>query len=316
MILNGFGEPLKMEVPYNFSIKLLEELKKPFYRDVVDFVYLPPFRGDDFGTRNKFVLGMKDRDSGDSLFPTTWEDYCWHVQKLKKTGIQVCLLVQNLLEPIDSEFLDRYAGLDFDVFTVCRWDAAVLIRERFPNVRIVSSITRKLSLAEFISGENVGKPFDQYVLFFPFCKDLESIKEVHSLGYRCSILVNSICSYDCEAHIHWYSGVIGNSDSLCMNSGISKYKNSIAIGKDFVKFAPYLTSIKLEGRHQSADVIIDNLRRYAHMLTFGSVADNSLGGSSNCVVMSRYLHPTKVAYDKYNGLHPTNGWASWNFENE
>lgn len=317
MLLNGFGEPLKMEVPYNFDPALLEELKKPRYKNIVDMIFTCPYIEDHNGAKKYYTAESKSH-LNILNFPKTWEEYVTHIRAIQATGHDCCLLVQDILKPMDSAVLQKYIDLGIKVFTVTRWDVALKIRELCPDARIVGSITRKVSFAEYKNDINVSA-FDEHVLYFPFNICLDRLQDLNN-KQKYVMLVNCGCSGLCPGHYHWYEDIIGKElkerNGSCKEM---KRKTGILMMPQLLpQFAKYIAKIKLQGREYPTNVLISDIRNYSDIILLGSTLNldniaNKTTLSYSLVKSSEYIQDA-VVYNKYPGFTLEDGWAEWNFK--
>lgn len=310
---------MKMEVPYNFDPAILEELKKPRYKDIIDMIFTCPFSEDHHGAKKHYRIFGSHLDAVSNQ-PKTWEEYVWHIKQIQETGHECCLLVQDLHKPIQPETIQKYLDLGIKVFTVTRWDAAKMIRRLCPEARIVGSITRKVSFAEFKNDVNVSA-FDEHVLYFPFNRGLDRMRELNN-KHKYVMLVNCGCAWTCPGHYHWYAGKGADGqesrrDKNPCKSGFSSLEISYRTDRLPV-IAPYIAKIKLQGREYSTPYLIHDLKEYSNfILNYDNSSKDKLFEkfSSNNAKDSTYLSEDIVT-EKYPSFEIEDGWAEWNFSTE
>lgn len=64
----------KFEVPYNFDMRLLNELNKSGFKENISCIYLPCFYLDGNNSRKNLIFEEK--------YPKTWEGYKEHLLKI------------------------------------------------------------------------------------------------------------------------------------------------------------------------------------------------------------------------------------------
>lgn len=243
----------KFEVPYNFDLELIKQLLP--YKDHVDFIYMPSYYEDGANTRKNLIL--------DGSVPSTWEEYVSHVNHIKE-NFNIGVLIQS---DCDIELIDKYYNLGIKIFVINNNELVLQAKEKYNDIRFILSITSVLSLEDIKT--NDYSMYDEIVLFFNFCRQVQLLKELPT-KYKYVLILNSHCVYNCDRCLtHWKL----NANTL------EEYKEKeIALAKDYcyifredrafiqpqdlIYFNEYITNYKLVDRLMSTDDIIYDVDRY------------------------------------------------------
>jgi hypothetical protein len=246
----------KFEVAYNFDKRLINYIVENNYQDFVEFVYMPPFWEDYSGAKRNLPnpeMGPEPRDK---------KVYESHVKNIVDNNLPLCILLQNKKQLLTKEMLEYYVKLGATSFTVNNDETAKMIKEYNSKLRVIASITKKLSYNDFISKDL--SMYDYFVLYFPFNRSLETLKKLPK-QYKYVLLVNCICGYTCPGEFHWFAGCDENGKELLIGppcqSGIPN--QTIAIFADNLDmFDPYAYGYKLQGREFPVETLKDHLDKY------------------------------------------------------
>lgn len=244
----------KFEVPYNFDISLIDELLP--YEEYIDFIYIPSYYEDGDNSRKDLVLKKS--------VPYEWEEYVSHLTNIQN-NFNVGVLIQ---ENCTIELIDKYYNLGIRIFVLNDNNLALEANEKYDDIRCILSITSVLSLEDIKN--NDYSMYDEIVLFFNFCRQVQLLKELPK-EYKYVLIPNSHCVYNCDRCLaHWRltadtvdeyeSKVDAIIDQYC--SGIFREDRAFIQPQDLVYFDEYITNYKLVDRLMSTGDIIYDIDRY------------------------------------------------------
>lgn len=176
------------------------------------------------------------------------------------------LLLQQNDNIMDNELLDWYINLGFKKFCVGSIQQAKVIKNISKEFEVVASITMKISPEQFKTDINLEKYFDKFVLWFPYNRDLETIKNLPK-KYKYILLVNCSCNKNCDGTHHWFADkeIEDNIKNTCPNVLFGKdYRQRILIRPtDLPVFNHYIDCYKLQGREYKTQDIIKDIVLYS-----------------------------------------------------
>lgn len=246
----------KFEVPYNFDMSLVDKLIP--YKEKADFIYLPSYFEDGENSRKDLILKGEVASS--------WEEYISHINKIKENGFDIGVLIQK---DSNIDLIDKYYNLGIKIFILNNNDLVLQTKEKFTDIRCILSITAVLSLEDIKN--NDYSMYDEIVLFFNFCRQIQLLKELPS-KYNYVLIVNSHCVYNCDrCSDHWnlktdtMEEYIKKADSLINNHCGNVFREDRAFihPQDLVYFNDYMTNYKLVDRLMSSEEIIYEIDRYS-----------------------------------------------------
>lgn len=123
----------KFEVPYNFDLELINELKKSDFRENISCVYLPCFYLDGGNSRKNLIFEEK--------YPKNWEEYKKHLLKIKEVS-QPAVLFQ---EKTTFDNIKKYYNLGVRLFYLTDDNLAKEMKASYKDVVTILSITRCLT---------------------------------------------------------------------------------------------------------------------------------------------------------------------------
>lgn len=245
----------KFEIPYNFDFKLIDELTP--YKDFVDFIYMPSFYADGGNSRKDLVLKEN--------VPMNWDEYISHIEYIQNNNFNIGLLIQ---ENCTIELIDKYYNLGIKIFVLNDNELTTEAKQKYDDIKCVLSITSVLSLDDIKN--NDYSMYDEIVLFFNFCRQIQLLKELPK-EYNYVLIPNSHCVYNCDrALAHWKL----NADTLeeydikvdniikgyC--SEIYREDRAFIQPHDLVYFNEYITNYKLVDRLMPTEDILYDIDRY------------------------------------------------------
>ena len=247
------------ELPYNFNkdgqyFECLNKYKNMF--KYIKFIYLPCFFS---GPIQNTRLELTKNE-----LPKTIEEWESHIERLKETGIDICILIQRYatIEMIE-ELIEKY---DIHIFTINDDELAKNLKSKYGDkIQLNLSITRVLTYDDILNTDL--SMYDNIVLFFYFNRHLNLIKKLPT-KYNYSLIVNTHCLWNCKMHDkHWFDGANFNGDLYCNTLKIKNrqlcMKNVGYIRPEDLKFFErYLGSYKLEGREFSSQHIFSIFKTY------------------------------------------------------
>ncbi|WP_373897907.1 hypothetical protein ACER0A_010265 [Haloimpatiens sp. FM7315] len=250
----------KYEIPYNFDLELLNFLDEKIDKNWIEFLFLSPFKEDSRNARSH-VENVK-REWGTYRVPETRKEYEKNIYEIQKRGYRPAVLFQEE-KPISKEKLKYYFKLGIKDFVVNCDELAMNIKDRNSNYNVVASITKIISAEDL--WKNDYSMYDKIVLYFPFNRAIDRIKELPS-KYKYVIIANSYCAYNCvEAKRHWSSNT---GQALKVNCIKENNKDKlIYIPPEYTYlFEPYVENFKLQGREYPTYVLADEIYYYYNKL--------------------------------------------------
>lgn len=247
----------QFEIPYNFDIQLIDFLK--IYNDInIHCIYLPPFK-EHYHSAKFYCEGIP------GSMPKTLEEYEKHISYINKNfPNKLMLLLQQNNILLSEELLNYYIKLGFTKFCVGSIEQANIIRQKNINYEIIGSITMKINNEKL--SENDCTSFNGFVLWFPFNRDIEAIKQLPQNFYYI-LLINCSCKTYCDGTHHWFvtspEEEIKNGTITCPQRQDLSFKTSILIPPDDLKyFDPYIKYYKIQGREYTTTKIINDIVKY------------------------------------------------------
>ena len=249
----------KFEVPYSFDEDII-----PYYAHYsthVNFLFLPPFYKDLMNTRTCLQSKVK----GFSYMPQTRKEYEYHLNLITERKLRFVVLWQDRESVISKECLDYYSKLGASGFIIANDKNAQIIKEYNSKLLVISSIVQRLCRG--ISTKNF-QYYDYCILFYPFTRSLDAIKQLSKLKDKLVIMPNSFCHTDCPGIQHWFVKDIRNFefDKLCPAYN-DNTKSTFIYPEHLYLFDNYVGGYKLQGREWSTDTIITACESYFNRLT-------------------------------------------------
>lgn len=244
----------KFEVPYNFDINLIEKLLP--YKEHIDFVYMSSFYEDGNNSRQEVLLRNN--------VPLTWNEYVEHVNEIQKY-FNIGVLIQN---DCTMELIEKYYSIGIKIFILNDSDLVLKVKEKYDDIKCILSITSVLSLEDIKN--NDYSMYDEIVLFFNFCRQVQLLKELPT-KYKYVLILNSHCVYNCDRCLtHWAL----REDTLekykekeleIMKDHCDIFREDRAFiqPQDLVYFNEYITNYKILDRLMYSDDIIYEIDRYS-----------------------------------------------------
>lgn len=244
----------KFEVPYNFDSILVNKLRP--YKEFIDFIYLPSYVED--GNNSRFDITLRQQ------YPKYWEEYETHLNIIQNE-FKVGLLIQY---DSNIEIIEKYYNLGVRIFILSNDDLVKEIKNKYDDVKCILSITNVSTLEDIQN--NDYSMYDEIVLFFNFCRQLQQVKELPS-KYKYTLMVNSHCIYNCNRCTdHWslkadtLEEYMNKVESITNGHCSDVYREDRAYiqPNDLVYFNDYITNYKLVDRLMSSDDIIYEIEKY------------------------------------------------------
>lgn len=254
-----------LEIPYNFDTNLIEFLKIYFSgrEQMIHSIYLPPYKND-YMAAKCYLPHEKSQRNVSSFYPQTREEYEYHIQKINKAfpNKAMILVQQNhgILQKIEL-YLNKYNIQQFCVGSTAQ---ARQLKELNNQLEITGSITMKITYDELVQLEKY-QDFTNFVLFFPFNRDLELIKKLPN-SFKYILLVNCACSIFCDGTHHWFANTPEKESAaavICPARNDMDIKHKIIVRPmDLEIFDPYISYYKLQGRECTTETIITDIVNY------------------------------------------------------
>lgn len=252
-----------LEIPYNFDKNLIFILYQiDPTGEKYNCIYLPPFKYDYVGAKHNYV--HTNNNSINKNFPQTREEYISHIQHINiyfKNKLMLLLQQQNCYMP--AHLINWYYNLGFKTFCVGSIKQAIIIRQLYPDVTIIGSITMKVTINDLQKEEyNI---FDGFVLFFPYNRNFDLIQKLPS-KYKYILLVNCNCDVICQGTHHWFANNTEEQKSFmhcphCYRP--EEWENIILIRPmDLKLFDPYISFYKLQGREYATTDLLRDVYLY------------------------------------------------------
>jgi hypothetical protein len=217
---------------------------------------LPPFKEDAINTRT--VIENPNRGTI-GYMPNTRKEYTKHLSYIKQKGLNLCVLWQDI-KPIDIEVMRFYQDVGVNGFVVANDLNASIIKSYDKNLLVISSITRKLLFDDLLD-KDFGC-FDGIVLFFPFTRGLNAIKELIHIKEKLILMPNTVCFTDCFATHHWFpkNKELKQDDFCFAPNNIDKC--CFIYPEYLYLFDNYIGGYKLQGREYPTKEIIKTAEAY------------------------------------------------------
>ncbi|MBE6148104.1 MAG: hypothetical protein E7167_01130 [Firmicutes bacterium] len=233
------------EIPYNFDIKLIESLKIFDPEGLtIACIYIPPFYED-------YETILRGHESNLLINILTRDEYEKHIHLINSMfPNKLQLLLQKQEQIMSKEKLQYYINLGFSNFCVGNLEQAKIIKNIDSNFIVVGSISMRLTLKEINNNHNYENYFDYIVLHFPFCRNLNEIKQL-TKKYKYILLVNAYCHAHCDGKHHW-EREYKTENSYCpgrLGGNLLKWKYATRIRPmDLDLFSPYIEIFKIQDR--------------------------------------------------------------------
>lgn len=258
-----------LEIPYNFDKNLIDILKiLDSTINNIYCIYVQPFPEDYTACKSNYIHnaghGIVDMTKRNKLSRLDYESHINYINM--NFPNKLMLLLQQNSGLIKN--LNYYYNLGFRKFCVGSIEQAKVIKNKYYDVEIVGSITMKLSLNDFLNSDELKDYFDNFILFFPFNRDLASIKKLPS-DFNYTMLVNCACNIYCDGTTHWFAdrklSLHGVPTCPQNNNELNIIENSIVISPvDLIIFEPYINYFKLQGREYNTYEIIRDYILYSY----------------------------------------------------
>ena len=244
------------EIPYNFDKQLIDFLN--IYKIDIHCIYLPPFRNHYITTRHFYRSLM-------GTFPLDLLEYEKHINNIIQNNFNPMLLLQRPDKLLPKELVRYYINIGIKTFCVGSIEQANIIKEVKDDVEIIGSIVMQINNEKL--KQNNYHNFNGFVLFFPFNRNIQLIKELPK-EYEYSLLVNSGCNIFCDGVRHWTVNSLEEETNI-MNNCPRRKNNSIEHNIyipniDVQYFEPYINYIKLQGREYNTQKIIGDIVNYTY----------------------------------------------------
>ena len=244
----------KFEIPYNFDHDLVEQLLP--YKDHIDFIYMPSYYEDGANSRKNLIL--------DGSTPSTWEEYVSHVNNIKE-NFNIGVLMQS---NCTLDLIDKYYNLGIKIFVINDNELAITAKEKYSDIRCILSITSILSLEDIKT--NDYSMYDEIVLFFNFCRQVQLLKELPT-EYKYVLILNSHCVYNCDRCLtHWTMTAdtleeYKEKERKLIEEYCAIFREDRAFiqPQDLIYFNDYITNYKLVDRLMNTEDIIYEINRYS-----------------------------------------------------
>ena len=256
-----------LEIPYNFDFSLIDFLKIYFKgkESLIHSIYLPPFK-EDYYSAKEYLPQELNRQSTNTSYPQAREEYFKHIEYINNYfPNKIMLLLQQNENIMPLQTIDQYVQKYYiNQFCVGSIKQAGQIKYLFPNIEITGSITMKITKEELEQIKKY-KDFTNFVLFFPFNRDLQLIKQLPQ-EFKYILLVNCSCSIFCDGTHHWFANSSEKEKQaalICPTRGDMSIKNKMIIRPmDLEYFDPYISYYKLQGRECTTQTIITDIVNY------------------------------------------------------
>ena len=258
----------KFEVPYNFDFSLIDFYAN--YRAMISFVYLPPFKSDAINTRTIIENPYK---GSIGYVPDVREEYIEHLIYIKEKALEFYILWQDS-KPIEPEIIRFYQNYGVSGFVVGNDQNASIIRNYDKNLRLIASITMKLTFHELLRKD--FNNFDSVILFFPFTRSLNAIKKLNHIREKLVLMPNTICYTDCYAVHHWFpeNNELRPEDRCLARENIDKC--CFIYPEHLYLFDDYLGGYKLQGREYPTLEMMKNAEAYFNRSSPGSFLEPAI----------------------------------------
>ena len=246
----------KFEVPYNFDLELINELKKSDFRENISCVYLPCFYLDGGNSRKNLILEEK--------YPKTWEEYKKHLLKIKELSCPMILFQEGT----SFNTIKKYYNLGAKKFCLTDDKLAKEIKSNYKDVETVLSITRCIKDDELQNSDL--SMYDNIVLPFRYCRAIQLFDDLPK-DKKYILLVNSHCLYNCNrCKAHWHLNANNLEeylkkeqdliDGYCCN--VYSEERAYIPPCDLKYFDKYISDYKLVDRLEDTEIIMEYFINY------------------------------------------------------
>lgn len=246
----------KFEVPYNFDLELINELKKSDFRENISCVYLPCFYLDGGNSRKNLIFEEK--------YPQNWEEYKKHLLKIKEVS-QPAVLFQ---EKTTFDNIKKYYNLGVRLFYLTDDNLAKEMKASYKDVVTILSITRCLTDNELQN--NDLSMYDKIVLPFRYCRAIYLFEDLPK-DKKYILMVNSHCLYNCNrCKTHWHLNANNLdeylkkerdlTDGYCCN--VYSEERAYIPPCDLKYFDKYISDYKLVDRLEDTEIIMEYFINY------------------------------------------------------
>lgn len=246
----------KFEVPYNFDETLIEFYKQhlPF----IQFLFLPPYADDSLNAKTNLQTPFK----GHGYMPQSRAEYEYHLRLLCQHQLPFVVLWQDAKQELTTQLLSYYTQLGAQGFVIANDAHARIIKAFNPELLVISSIVQR------IGSEITQRDFSYYdyiVLFFPFTRALNTLKQLTKLREKLVLIPNAYCHVDCPGVHHWFAKDYNNQPfhTLCPSFNDHEGTYSTFIRPEHLQlFDPYVGGYKLQGREWPTPYIMQICEAY------------------------------------------------------
>lgn len=257
----------KFEVPYSFNEEILPYYE--LYSKCINVLFLPPYYEDSFNTRTCLQGKVKGR----SYMPQTREEYEYHLNLIQDRKLKFVVLWQDRDGVISRENLNYYSKLGASGFIVANDRNAKIIKDYNPRLLVISSIVQRL--CKDLSKKDFSY-YDYIVMFYPFTRSLDVLKNLSALHGKVVIMPNSLCHTDCAGVHHWFMKDANfDAENLCpARKDISR--STFIFPEHLDLFDNYVGGYKLQGREWSVDYVVTICESYFNRITLDALLPNGL----------------------------------------
>lgn len=259
-----------MEIPYNFDKALIDALVTiDPTGNSYHSIYCCPHKDDYHAAKRNHInsTGLDMQQSND-MDKATYIEHIMYIKKKFPNKLMLLLQQNNVL--IDEDKLRFYIGLGFTKFCVGSYEQAKAIKNISKAYEVIGSITMKATMEDFKKKE-YKEVFDGFVLFFPFNRNFDLIKQLPTEDFNFTLLVNCDCNIKCSGTGHWFASreaeitkSFNCPNRFFASRGYPDWEEIIRIRPmDMSLFDPYISYYKLQGREQTTRSIIFNICLYA-----------------------------------------------------
>lgn len=253
----------KFELPYNFDLDLIDYYSTK--SNFVEYLYLPPYADDSINARTC----MENKHEGLSYMPHSRQEYEYHLESIKKSGLKYVVLWQDRNQLLPKRLLDYYTKLGASGFIIANDKNAKIIKDYNSQLIVVSSIVRRLC-------DNITKMdfsfYDYIVLFYPFTRSLDCLRKLSKLRDKLIIMPNSHCHTDCCGEQHWFAKDINEFDPKKSCPAYCNYTRSTFIHPEHLHvFDKYVAGYKLQGRENRTSKIIAECESYFYRKSYSNI---------------------------------------------
>ena len=224
--------------------------------------------------------------------PQTRKEYEYHLRLIMERNLRFVVLWLDRESIISREFLDYYTQLGAIGFIIANDKNAQIIKEYDPCLLVISSIVQRL--CNDISKRNFDY-YDYCVLFYPFTRSLDAIKQLSKLKDKLVVMPNSHCHTDCPGIQHWFVKDIRKFefDKLCPAYN-DDTKSTFIYPEHLNMFDDYVGGYKLQGREWPTDFVVTTCEAYFNRCTPDTLLPHGLNEEL------QKMHKKSSLYDYYN----------------